>query len=252
MNPDEITVRRWQELYRTGAFDGKDTAVQCKAGWWNWHCRDDALAGRLKLIAPVVLGVKAPFILDNYYVWFMNEIGRDKLVFDSARFQPLDSKSGGNNYFKVDFRSPNEPDRWTLYTQRFGLHAPEFGCGHVHDMTEYIANMAHELEQGARPPFLDEKAAAVEYILFRDTVLPSRALRREGEHSYSFLDRNDGRRKTVHVAASLEDAPPGFQAEGAVQISGFYVSCPEDVQNAVEITPISKKNSHKKKSEVER
>ena len=53
------------------------------------------------------------------------------------------------------------------------------------------------------------------------------------------------------MAASLEDAPPGFQAEGAVQINGFYVSCPEDAQKAVEIIPISKKKSHKKK-EAER
>ena len=92
----------------------------------------------------------------------------------------------------------------------------------------------------------------MEYILFRDTGHPSRALRREGEHSYSFLDWGDGRRKTVHVAASLEDAPPGFQAEGSIQINGFYVSCPEDAVKTVTVPQKKKTSPRKKKMGVER
>lgn len=54
--PGELSVRQWQERYRAGAFDGKDAAVQREAGWWNWNCREDAVAGRLKRIAPVIMG----------------------------------------------------------------------------------------------------------------------------------------------------------------------------------------------------
>lgn len=249
---EAISVRQWQAEYRAGAFKDKDTDTQRAAGWWNWHCRDDALAGRLKLIAPVVMKIKDPFILDHYFVWFMNETGRDKLVYDSIRFQPLAGETGGSEYFKVDHRSPDEEDRWTLYTERFGYHTAEFGCGHVHDMVQYIAVMARDMQQGVRPAFLDEKAAAVEYILRRDTILPSRALRRVGEHGYSFLDRDDGRRKTVHVVSRLEDAPPGFQMEGAVQINGLYVFCPDDTNKTPDILAKSKNHSKRKKSEVER
>lgn len=252
MSSDEITVRQWQENYRTGAYRSKDVDIQRGAGWWNWNCRNDALAGRLRLIAPVIMKLNEPFILDHYCVWFVNEGKWREAIYDSVRFEPLDGGPDDVKFFKVDFRNPKEPDKWTLYTKRFGLHSPEFGCGHVDEMVTYIVGLARELEQGVRPPFLDEKAAAVKYIMFRDTVHPSRALRREGEHSYSFLDWDDGRRKTVHVIASLEDAPPGFQAEESIQINGFYVSCPEEAQKAVEITPISKKKSQKKKSEVER
>lgn len=94
------------------------------------------------------------------------------------------------------------------------------------------------------PTILDEKQAVMEYILFWNSIFPL-DLRREGEHSYSFLDRDDGRRKTVHVAARLEETPPGFQAEGSVRINRLYVSCPDD--RAKEAVILPPKKSHKKK-----
>lgn len=256
--PNELSVRQWQERYRAGAFRGKEVAVQREAGWWNWHCRDDALAGRLTRIAPVIMGLNEPAILDGFTVWFINEIGRDKLVYDSVRFEPLARPRDNAKFFKVDFCGLDEPDRWTLYTGRFSFHAPEFGCGHVHDMTRYIDNLGQELKQGIRPAFLDEKAAAVEYILRRGAILPSRALRREGEYSYSFLDRDDGRRKTVHVARSLKDVPLEAQRVGGREINGLYVYCPEDAGIPLpELAPQSEQTSKgkqvsKKGKEAER
>lgn len=251
MTQDAMSVRQWQEQYRAGAFRGKEVAVQREAGWWNWHCRDDALAGRLARIAPVIMGLNESALLDEFTVWFINEVGRDKLVYDSVRFESLAGPRDDAKFFKVDFCGLDEPDRWTLYTGRFNLHAPEFGCCRVHDMTKYIDNLGRELKQGIRPAFLDEKAAAVEYILRRGAILPSRALRREGEHSYSFLDRDDGRRKTVHVAHSLKGVPPEAQGAGSREINGLYVYCPEDVGIPVPEHQKNIKNSRKKKG-VER
>lgn len=151
----------------------------------------------------------------------------------------------------VDFNDPRQPDKWTLYTKRFGFHAPEFCCNHVHDMTEYISRMAQKLEKGIVPPFLAEKAAAVEYILHRPVLLPSRALRREEEHSYSFLDRDDGRRKTVHVTRSPEEIPPEARAAGSREINGLFVYCPEDAGIPL-LAPQRAKDKAPKRKEVER
>ena len=56
---ENISVRQWQTLYRLGAFRGKDLATQCSAGWYDWFCRDESLAGRLKQIAPAVIDRKS-------------------------------------------------------------------------------------------------------------------------------------------------------------------------------------------------
>ena len=249
--PGETSVRQWQEKFRAGAFDSKDIAIQREAGWWDWHCRNDALAGRLKKIAPVVTGITEASVLDNYSVWFANvrSPGRNA-VYDRVQFEPLGDVHDGR-IFRIDYGNPNEPEKWTLYTERFGFAAPEFGCAHVRDMVGYIHTMAQELEQGIRPPFLDEKAAAVEYILGRDVLYPSRALQREGEHSYSFLDRDDGRRKTVHVFQSLKNVPPDFEASRAKVINGLYVYCPEDAGKPLVSPQKAEHKSHKGK-EAER
>lgn len=248
MNPSEISVRQWQENYRAGAYVSKDVEAQRSAGWWRWHCRDDALAGRLKKAAPLVLGIKAPFILDNYTVWFTNERGGHGLIYDSVRFEML-SGPRDKNFFMVDLNNPRELIKWTLFTKRFGLYTAEYGCGHVRDMVQYINTMAQELEMGIRPAFLDERAAVETYVLSRAAYRSPRALRREGESSYSFLDMDDGRRKMVHVARSLEDGPPGFLADQAVPVNGMFVYCLEDAEaEKNQKAPVKGKNHSKKKN----
>lgn len=251
MNPDVLTVRQWQEQYRAGAYEGKDVGAQRMAGWWEWECRNDTLAGRLKKIAHMVMKIKELLILDGYSVYFSNHLSDRKSLYDNVQFEPL-NRAKKNDFFMIYIGNEDERDRLTLYIGRYGLDTPEFGCERTREMVQYISGMARELDQGIKPSILEEKEAVVGYILRRSTALPSRALRREGEHSYSFLDRDDGRRKTVHVAASLEDAPPGFQAEGSIQINGFYVSCPEDAVKTVTVPQKKKTSPRKKKMGVER
>ena len=134
---ENISVRQWQDLYRLGAFDSRDRAAQCEAGWYDWFCPDRALAGRLKKIAPVVMGITDPFILDNFYVWFKNNCPLDGPLYDDARFEPLAGERDGK-YFLVTKDSPHEKSKWVLYTERYGFQEPEFQCGKAPHRYQYL------------------------------------------------------------------------------------------------------------------
>ena len=142
--PNELSVRQWQEEFRAGAFNAQDLYTQCRAGWYDWFCQDHALAGRLKEIGEVVMGVTDPFILDNYYVWFKNNCPLVGDLYDDVRFEPLSGKRDGK-YFVISLDSPHETSRLALYTERHGFDRPEFECERIDQMTRYINNMGCEL-----------------------------------------------------------------------------------------------------------
>lgn len=132
-----LSVRQWQDLFRSGAFQDRSRETQIRAGWYDWFCSDTALAGRLQRIGRVVMGITEPAILDNYYVWFKNNCPLDGPLYDDVRFEPLEGDRCGR-YFVVSQDCPYEKQKWTLYTERSGFETPEFSCdkgilpGHQH------------------------------------------------------------------------------------------------------------------------
>lgn len=224
--PDELSVRQWQEQFRAGAFNAQDRYTQCKAGWYDWFCQDHALAGRLKKIGRVVMGITDPFILDNYFVWFKNNCPLNGPLYDDVRFEPLSGERGGK-YFVVSLDSPHEREKWALVTERYGFDAPEFDCRNIRDMIRYVNSIGPELQQGIVPPFIAEKDAVTAYAQRRGEP-EGIHIYRDGGHCYSYISRQDRRRRTVMAVAGLENAPAGFVSEQAHSIKGMYVYCPED------------------------
>ena len=217
----EMSVRQWQERFRAGDFSNRDRAVQCEAGWYDWFCRDEALAGHLKRISKVVLGINAPFILDNYYVWFKNNCPMAGPLYDDVRFEPLSGERGGK-HFVVSLDCPHELAKWVLYTERYGYDAPEFCSGNVRNMVQYINSMAAELEQGIQPAFILEKQAVSDYALRHEGTcgIP---VYRNGEHEFSYISRKDRQLRKVTVSGGLEALPPGYEAGQAEQHGDLYV-----------------------------
>ena len=146
MSKERFSVREWQERFRAGEFNEKDVGAQMNAGWYDWFCRDSALAGRLQRIAPVVMGITEPAILDNYSVCFKNNCPLNGPLYDDVRFEPLEGERDGR-YFLVALDSPHEKPghKWALTAERSGFDEAEFGCGNVREMCEYINDVAHEL-----------------------------------------------------------------------------------------------------------
>lgn len=217
----EMSVRQWQERFRAGDFSSRDRSVQCEAGWYDWFCRDEALAGRLKKLSGVVLGITDPFILDNYYVWFKNNCPVYGPLYDDVRFEPLSGERDGK-YFVISLDSPHEQMKWALFTERYGYDAPEFECGNVRDMVKYVNAIAPELAQGIQPPFVKEKEAVGAYVRQHEGK-DAYCVRREGAHRFTYLSSCDWKYRPVAVSTTLEDIPEGFDAGQAEKHGGLYV-----------------------------
>ena len=134
---ERISIREWQKRYKAGEYNSKARSVQCEAGWYDWFCEDDGLLGRLKKLAPLILGITVPEVLDNYYLWLKNNCPVKGPLYDDVRFEPLEGERNGR-YFIIQRKSPWEIHRWTIYTERRGFEEPEFGCQHVRKMCKYI------------------------------------------------------------------------------------------------------------------
>ena len=243
---DNISVREWQKKYRNGDFESKSRSVQCEAGWYDWFCRDDALAGRLKRISGVVMGITDPFILDNYYVWFKNNCPLSGSLYDDVRFDPLTGERDGK-YFLVTLDSPYEDKRWALYTERYGYNEAEFICSNVREMTGYINSMAKELEQNITPQHVALRRAAEKY--FTEKYGPESAynLRRISGHKFMVILPNTGKERHVYVSQNMDDAPLDAHMEYAKQIDGLFV-CPLDSEEIMckekAKAPTSKEKKH--------
>lgn len=170
----EMSVRQWQERFRAGDFNSRDLSVQCEAGWFDWFCRNDALAGRLKKLSSAVLGIKAPFILDNYYVWFKNNCPMAGPLYDDVRFEPLSGEREGK-YFVITLDCPHELAKWVLYTERYGYDAPEFCSGNVRDMGQYITAWPPNWNKASSPPFFwrSGRSASISFAMRENTAFPS-------------------------------------------------------------------------------
>ena len=108
---NEMSVWAWQERFPTGDSSSRDRAVQFEAGWYDWFCRDDALAGCLIKAPSVVLAVTDPFLLDN------NSL--DGSLYDDVRFEPLAGDCDGK-YFLLPWTGPT---MWAAHTAQEGAGA---------------------------------------------------------------------------------------------------------------------------------
>ena len=154
----EISIRQWQQKYANGEFAAPDHSTQCKAGWYDWFCEDYELASRLKELSGIVMGVKDPYILDNYYVWFKNNCPVSGPLYDDVSFDPLHGERNGC-YFMVAVSSPHEVHRYSLFTERGGFEIPEYETDERKELINYINDLGPQL---AKPESPEEETADLE------------------------------------------------------------------------------------------
>ncbi|WP_325213472.1 hypothetical protein [Oscillibacter sp.] len=210
---ERISVRQWQETYRSGSFDFSSYSDLFRIGWSYWECSDKSLANRTKKLAKVLMGLTCPYILDNFCVSFRNR------AYDELHFRAL-SENDSHKSFWVTLDEPGQRRRWSLFTGRYGAEGPEFDSQNVRDIVRYINLLGPELELDAKPLFIVERRA-VELYAHRCCGEPRKLpIYQEGAHHYSYTSFKDGQQYMVMTSANAEDVPPGLKSE---KIKGIHV-----------------------------
>lgn len=151
---ENITVREWVNKFNNKEFESKNRAVQCNAGWYDWFCSDDALAGRLKKMGNIIKDIKNDYILYNFRVWFKNNCPCSYPLYDDFRFEPImengedsDDTIRDQLYFGVQCGHPFGSDyMYEVFTARNGYRT-EFKCKNKREVLNVIEQLAEDFQK---------------------------------------------------------------------------------------------------------
>lgn len=81
----EFTVQEFVEQFKAGEFESKDFDTQCKAGWFDWFCKTESLARKLKPLGTFVKQIVDSEKFDKHktYVFFKNNCPLIGPLYDS-------------------------------------------------------------------------------------------------------------------------------------------------------------------------
>jgi len=71
---NRTTIYEWIQKFQKGGFDGEDKEAQTRAGWYDWFCKKESLAGKTKVLGKKLIQIvfSEKFNINKTYVFFKN------------------------------------------------------------------------------------------------------------------------------------------------------------------------------------
>lgn len=90
----EMNIKTFVERFKRGDFNYSSRETQCEAGWYDWFCKDTALAGKTKKLGAKVCKIENSkrFNKETSYVFFKNNCPFVGALYD--QFSICDIESG--------------------------------------------------------------------------------------------------------------------------------------------------------------
>jgi hypothetical protein len=138
MEEKKINVKEWQYRFNSGEFNKNNVDTQCKAGWFDWFCKDSALLARTQKLANIVMRVKNKNLLDSYYIYFKNCAPMTGPTYDTIGFRRIDGVEGQD--FCICVGDKRELFKYNLYSEWSGFTVPCFMSDNVSGLMKYLNN----------------------------------------------------------------------------------------------------------------
>lgn len=123
----ELTLREFAAAFSAGEFDNPSRSTQIRAGWFDWFCRDSALARKTQSLGKKVLSIMDSLKIDKdtNYVFFKNNCPCVGPFYD--QFSICDIKSGDVLFCVQRLEKGShgaEKARWEVFGANNGFQAP--------------------------------------------------------------------------------------------------------------------------------
>ena len=95
MKDNQITTRKFVENFIAGKYEDADRETQIEAGWFDWFCKDESLARRLKPLARFVKAIvdSERVDADNTYVFLKNNCPMVGDLYDSVSIVDIETET---------------------------------------------------------------------------------------------------------------------------------------------------------------
>lgn len=136
-----ISVREWQVAFNNGEFDAPDFATQCKAGWYDWFCKDTSLKNKTKKMGNIVKKVKdgGRINLDTSYVWFKNNCPVVGRLYDDFRFADIET---GNVLYTIVIDDDRSDYKFEVWGRDNDFNGMLIGFNTQKELVDWLNNAA--------------------------------------------------------------------------------------------------------------